>query len=526
MRKIRRITLAIFTVSLIISPASYATQSSAGIDTAKIVVTPQAVTLPTAPLFITSYMTDGLPVYAQIYNSSSDLVDLQDWQIGYSLKTIAGDMVTGEIPLSGYIKPASYLVIGRSNLVEGADISFDLGVDVNDFAAVQALSLNNDGYAPDIRTMSFASGTRYNLSKSDAGNYVKTSKFVAVTNPNTLPLEGGGYYTFPDVTGLRVTELLANTADCAPLDNDARCNDFVEIQNRSSEMIDLGGYRLRLGYGNVTSGIANTVVLSGGLSPGAYLAVSMRSDGKPLDLTASGGNVWLEDAYGIHTYEETIVSYPDFGATIDKGIAFALDDGDSVWKNATSPTPGAVNDFSVPDIEAGRGAIEDSASSPPKPCAANQYRNPETGRCKLLVATTSTLKPCAADQYRSVETNRCRSLIATTALATQQPCNANQYRNPDTGRCKLLASESGTKLQPCAAGQERNPDTNRCRKVAASAIPSADFPVEAVGETTKSFVGWYALGGVLLLGAGYGVFEWRQEIGRFICKTATVFSRK
>ena len=530
MKYLRRFVIALLIISQFIAPTGYADSGGTALaynDDAITVVTPTSP-LPAPPLFITSYMVDQLPVYVQIYNSTSDIVDLSAWQLNYTLRSaVDNELVDGALTLSGYIKPNSYLVVGDSAIVTNPDIALNIGADSADFKEVTALSLTAAGYGDnpwDKTIIMLEGGGQYYLKKaSGTVNYTSKATYSVVTEED-FELFGGGYYSFIDSTPLRITELLANQANCAPLDNNTTCHDFVEIQNRSDTPVDLSGYRLRIGYGNVAASVTNSVPLTGVLDGGSFLAVQARSDGEPLDLTAGGGSAWLEDIYGLHIYAETAMNYSDFSDTTDKGIAYALDDSDGTWKNATNPTPGTVNDFSVPTIEPGRGGVEDNSVSTLEPCAANQYRNPETNRCKLIAIVTSTFGPCAEGQYRSAETNRCRSL--TSAISQLAPCAADQYRNPDTGRCKLIASLASDTLKPCAEGQERNPDTNRCRKVAASIIPAADFPVDVVNETAKSFVGWYALGGVLLLGVGYGVLEWRHEIGQLIRKAATVVHRR
>ena len=100
-----------------------------------------------------------------------------------------------------------------------------------------------------------------------------------------------------------------------------------------------------------------------------------------------------------------------------------------------------------------------------------------------------------------------------SSSASLKPCGLGEYRNPATNRCKSASIASAT-LGPCQPGYERNPETNRCRKVAVagSDMPLAAFPVDDVRQGANAFVGWWALGGLLILGAGYAAFEWRHEI--------------
>lgn len=92
------------------------------------------------------------------------------------------------------------------------------------------------------------------------------------------------------------------------------------------------------------------------------------------------------------------------------------------------------------------------------------------------------------------------------------PCGEGEFRNPATNRCKKLASTTST-LKPCQSGYERNPETNRCRKTAnLASIAQTGFPVEPVSDSPQSFVGWWALGGAIMLGLGYAGWEWRHEV--------------
>lgn len=523
MKLLRRLILTTLILTQVLTPVSFAAADMTP-STPTITVSDPQPELASAPLLLTSYMTDSLPIYVQIYNTSSDLVALADYTLDFSVQAMDDTVLDVSLPLSGYIKPKSYIVIARDDLVANADQTYTLTVDSVDFKEVKSLQISTANYAPDVRATDFLPATRYDLSQTSAGNYTKAQTFIATQL--TVPLVGGGYYNYAGTTAVRVVEFLANAANCAPLEENANCYDFVELQNQGDAPIDLAGYRLRTGYGNVTASISTSVALDGILLPGEFMAVAKRDDQKPLDIVASGGNIWLEDAYGLHTYADTVVTYGDLSDVTHEGLSWAYDSSDSAWKWAT-PTPGAVNDFVI----AGRGsaAATDNPSTAEtvlKPCAANQFRNPETNRCKLIAATLSTsLVPCAADQYRSAETNRCRS-IDTILASSPVPCSENQFRNPETGRCKLLANAADTTLKPCPTGQERNPDTNRCRKVSAATMPAAAFPVEAIKDSGKAFVGWYALGGVVLLGVAYGAFEWRHEIGRLIAKAVTVVRSK
>ncbi len=127
---------------------------------------------------------------------------------------------------------------------------------------------------------------------------------------------------------------------------------------------------------------------------------------------------------------------------------------------------------------------------------------------KARPVAVPTLKPCAAHQYRSPETNRCRSVEAQAAKVA---CKAGQTRNPETGRCRAVAAVN-TRV-PCKEGQERNAETNRCRTIEKmSKAPHALSKVTQQQGAGPSWYVWLAIIGLILAVVGYGVWEWRYEL--------------
>lgn len=284
-------------------------------------------------------------------------------------------------------------------------------------------------------------------------------------------------------TDIRLSELLPN-----PQGADTG-NEFIELYNASDETVSLDDYRLRIGdklYA-FPAGVR--------MSSGEYAVFSdtelnvtfANASGKAVELVGRDGS--LIDTLPVYT------NAPD-------DQSWALINGE--WQYTNQPTPGAANQASS---VLGSGSTT-SGSGTLAPCPAGKYRNPATNRCKAY-ETASTLTPCQPGQERNPATNRCRSVTATTASLV--PCKEGQERNPETNRCRKIATASTT-LKPCAAGQERNPDTNRCRKVASATVAEADFPVEPVKDTTSTFAAWWALGGVVALGAGYAGWEYRHGL--------------
>src|SRR5690606_11964410 len=104
---------------------------------------------------------------------------------------------------------------------------------------------------------------------------------------------------------------------------------------------DLSLYRLRSDSGGLKSTAINTLNLTGILQPGHYFTVQKRTSGEFLSLTNSGGQIWLQDVYGVVDYD-VYVSYPDASLDSKKGFSWAYDLKDSKWK-WMNPAPNMPN---------------------------------------------------------------------------------------------------------------------------------------------------------------------------------------
>lgn len=278
--------------------------------------------------------------------------------------------------------------------------------------------------------------------------------------PDDLEFDQFGNCVAPVITPLlKVTEVLPNAA------GSDTGREFIELYNPNDFDVTLADYRIEIGP---TFEKSYSFPVGSLVSARSYKAFS-NSD-IHFSLLNSSSRVRVVTATGA-----LIDEIPAYDNPKDD-VSWAWVDG--AWKYTASTTPGAAN--AVTDDEPTNPTVTPDTR---KPCASNQFRNPATGRCKLLATTSrSTLKPCNGNQYRSKETNRCRNLATST-----------------------------TTRKPCKKGQERNPDTNRCRN--SKAMPAADYAV--LGAQTTSNGTWYiwaAIGGVLLLAVGYAIWEWRQEI--------------
>jgi hypothetical protein len=427
-----------------------------------------------SPIIITNYSTTGVDVnYIQLYNTSDEVINIDNWRLEY--------LINGQIEfqtlvsLHGLLKPGGYVLAADSGATPDADFSYaTIPQSISTVSTIQLVP--SSLYLTQTLTVKGETIPTYykrNVSSS-TGDYLTTFSVFTPTSDFTLYI--GGLYDLPQDPLLQFSEILAHPRMCSPLELRSDCSDYVKLFNPTDRPIDLSHYRLRNGYQGQISSANNTFSLSGIIGPGHYVVITKSSDDRPISLINSGGFVWLEDLYGLQRYDTSVQEYADAGSDSKVGQAWAYDSSDDTWKWTTQPT------------------LSDSPSVFPV----------------VAAATPTTLVACREGQYRSEETNRCRSIV-TAAAATLTPCDEGKERNPATNRCRTIATTSG-QLAPCAAGQERNSDTNRCRKVASNSIPPAGFAVKPTTEDSKVFIGWWALGIVTLIGATYGVWEWRHEM--------------
>lgn len=290
-----------------------------------------------------------------------------------------------------------------------------------------------------------------------------------------------------DLAPLQITELLADAS------GSDMGNEFIEIYNPGTTIIDLTNYRLQVGQqlDKTYAFPADATVPAG--SYAVFYNSSIR-----FTLVNTTSRVGLVSADG------QVIDQPPAYSDPPESESWALIG--SAWQFTNQPTPAAANLVSIIDVT---DTEEVTVATPTalKPCAAGQYRNPATGRCKKI-EISSGLVPCKDGQYRSEETGRCRSIVKDAA-STLKPCADDEFRNPATNRCKKIASTEDV-IKPCEVGYERNPETNRCRKIVASA--AAAYAVEP-SASVSSKVSWIAASlGVLGLTAAVVIFQYRMEI--------------
>ncbi len=325
----------------------------------------------------------------------------------------------------------------------------------------------------------------------------------------------------PNITNdIQIVELNANPNPCLPASEDSACYDYVKLHNPTTQAIQLDSYRLRTGQISQNSTSSNTYPLSGVIAPGETIVVARSADGTRLSLPNSAGTAWLQDVHGVIDYPSGVTPYEKGDLVSTAGKSWAYDASDGQWKWGVS-SPYGQNTF-VSD-EPGTGSVK-AAESTLKPCREDQYRSEETNRCRnVSSASTGNLTPCKNGQYRSEETNRCRNIAL--AGGTLKPCREDQYRSEETNRCRNVATASAN-LKPCKDNQYRSEETNRCRNMTASAVPAAAYAVQPVKDSAKAFIGWWALGGIVMLAIGYAAWEWRSEVAGFVRKFSVIGRRK
>jgi hypothetical protein len=285
-----------------------------------------------------------------------------------------------------------------------------------------------------------------------------------------------------DVQPLEITEILPNAA------GSDTGNEFIEVHNPTNRMINLGLYSVAVG----TNGEKTFAFPVGStIAPGEYRSFS--DSVMKFTLVNTSSRVILRAIDGSTLGDTGIYNSPA------DGESWALIDG--VWQYTNQPTPGAEN---LPSII--EDTPVDTTDSGLAACPAGKYRSPLTNRCRTITTDASILASCDEGQYRNPETGRCRKIDATSLA----PCKDGQYRSEETNRCRNIITASTQK--PCNDNQYRSEETSRCRNLPVASVPNAAYAIQPVKDHGFAFVGWWALGGVALIAAGYAGWEWRREL--------------
>lgn len=224
---------------------------------------------------------------------------------------------------------------------------------------------------------------------------------------------------------------------------------FIELYNTSAEQILLDG--CKISYKNKTYDLTGVVRAEEYYK---YLpAFSLTKN------PTNAGILEIIDTDGTVVDE---LSYPNGQR---KGTSYALvgynEAGAEVWRTTYAPTPGEANNYQEF-----------------KTCEEGKVINEATGNCVKITSVAE--KICPEGQYLNILTGRCRQ----NEVASEKTCKEGYYLSPETGRCRKIQENNGTDY---------------------SVVPETF-------EEKSSFVALYIVIGVLLLGLGYLIYEFRQEI--------------
>lgn len=495
-----------------------------------------AATAPLGPLASAWQFTGGLSSSGgsvQLVDPTDRVVDMVGWGASTNRAVVMGDPAPS-------VSSTTWLI--RRGAVGNNALDFETGLQsvtipmrIGSMIEMVDVCLNlpglqqsvPDGYVGDSGTcqlidrcpnlVGLQSDLPTGLEYDGAGNCVPIDVCANITGLQAeVPI---GY----ELTGARTCELLLPVrrlviSELLPNPSGADAgNEFIELFNDDTEPAELDNYRL--GIGDKLYKLPAGAVIA----PGAYWTVSDIELGVSLPNT-TGPAVYLVTMRGLEVASAPAYKNAPDDVSWSRGV-----DG---WQFSYVPTPGQANVMMVEEA-CQQGYVRDidthrcrklPAPVVAIPCTDGQYRNEATGRCRAT-SPASVLVPCKEGQYRSEETGRCRAL-ASLAASVVKPCPDDQFRNPLTNRCKSIASSDDVSLTDCGEGRERNPETHRCRNVVSTTVPAATFAVAPMKEAAKGFVGWWALGGVGLLAAGYGAWEWRRELARLLERAGAFIGRR
>ena len=271
---------------------------------------------------------------------------------------------------------------------------------------------------------------------------------------------------------LQLTEILPNSK------GSDEGNEYIELHNPNSVGVALAGYTIVTG---MTS--QKTISLPESIVIPALSYVAIYNHEVAYTLVNTTGQVALYSPEGL------LASITESYTNPKDDEAWALID--DVWQYTNRPTPGYPNLARMTEH-----VVAETAAATLKPCADNQYRHPETNRCRLIATSTPAPTPCKDGYYRHPETNRCRKIE--------------------------VASEPA----PCKEDQERNPETGRCRKVQRMTV--VDGGVLGV-KTEESVQQWYIVLIVMTAAVGlllYGAWEWRHELHQLWLRMKTFLKKR
>ncbi len=161
-----------------------------------------------------------------------------------------------------------------------------------------------------------------------------------------------------------------------------------------------------------------------------------------------------------------------------KGTSYAFigydTNGEEIWRTTYAPTPGTPNNYQEF-----------------RTCEVGKAINKETGNCVKITSVKE--KVCKSGYILNILTGRCNKIKTTTTA--EKTCKEGYYLNPETNRCKKIKENTG-----------------------------ANYSLEPKNyEESSSFIALYAILGVLLIGIGYLIYEFRHEIVKLWRKVFRLF---
>ncbi len=242
----------------------------------------------------------------------------------------------------------------------------------------------------------------------------------------------------------------------------ARTEQFIEIYNSGSEQVLVDGCKLK--YKN------KSYDLTGIVKPEGYMAYYPRD----FALTKNPTN---KNTIELIDVDGEVVDKLDYYNGQRKGTAYALigydTKGEEIWRTTYAPTPGVGNIYQEY-----------------KTCEEGKVINEETGNC--VKVTNVAVKTCPEGQYLNILTGRCRNVPQESA---KKECKEGYYLNPETNRCRKIVENKG-------ADYELKPSEN---------------------EGESSFVAWWIVGIVVLVGVLYLAYEFRSELTRLFRRALRLF---
>ena len=441
--------------------------------------------------------------FIELHNQTNSSIDVTGWKVLYV--SASGSTTTLKATLDGVLVANGYYLLSTTESGLVSDQIFSNGLALSgghivlqkpDETEVDRLGWGT-AVAPE-KSPAISHAKSHSLQR-----FILDSGIFQDTNDNSLDFfdndtpyaQGGGVVEVVDppidepveYLPVEISEFLP---DPVSPQTDAE-DEFIELYNPNEDSVNLKDYVIKTGndsqYGYTFGDVD--------IEAGGYLTIYSKDSGLVLSNTSGAVRIYSPDdeLFDQTTYDVT-----------ESGQSYIKDQG--VWKLTTEPTPDKENILSLPI-----GDGEEVEETELQPCRPDQYRNPETNRCKLI-ETASQLQECASDQYRSPETNRCRSLSTTTSSLT--PCKQGQYRSPETNRCRSLASNT-SKITACKAGYERNIETNRCRKIVSVASPEDSLKQFAAIDPVRQ-VNWPIIAIVGGSAVMYGLYESRFTVRNFV----------